>query len=148
MKQATALLRMFPDFDRSTKEAVMAVAAKLESLSPEMRKRVLSPVDGIVSKQPYAPTPFHIDQFVAKASEFSQPSATSWQRLGPETPPPGYDFDTGSRKAFIASLSLEKQFPEGGHRREKPERVEWDDSLGPPTERKLNPHRIPARSLD
>ncbi len=77
---ATTLLRMFPDFDRSTKEIVAAVAAKLESLSPDMLRLVCNPVNGIVSKQAYAPNVFHIEEFVkaeeARANQFRQTHTT------------------------------------------------------------------------
>lgn len=66
---ATTLLKMFPDFDKTTKEMLAAVAAKLESLAPEMLRLVCNPVNGIASKQAYAPQVFHIEEFVKGIEE-------------------------------------------------------------------------------
>lgn len=134
ISQATSLLRMFPDFDKTTKEMLGAIAAKLESLPQDTVRKICNPVSGIASKQPYAPTVYHIEEFVKNTTlEISQ---TTYKYLAPGPLPEGYDHDTDSRKAFIESLRLEEKFPDATHRKPKLDRVKWD---GPATESALKP---------
>lgn len=134
ISQATSLLRMFPDFDKTTKESLAAIAAKLESLSPDMVRKICNPVSGIATRQAYAPTVFHITEFVKENTVELAP--TFYKKLEPGPLPEDYDHDTDSRKAFIERLRLEEQFPDATHRKPKLDRVKWD---GPATESALKP---------
>lgn len=99
---ARSLLRTFPDFDKSTKELTLALAAKLESLDPEMRRRVLDPVNGIASKQAYAPTPFHIEEFVKAASQFKPVKTNSgYRRFADEAEPAFVEEPVDHRKQVV-----------------------------------------------
>lgn len=149
---ATRVAKACVDFGKIAQEVHQAqLAAVTEYLAkiPETMMRRLTTLDeGILLKSKFMPTVADYEalrrELEAKEREY-QPSHTSYRRLTaadkiePDTPE-----DVQRRKDFIAGLDLHKQFPEGGHRRDKPDRVQWDDSLGPPTEQKLNPHRIKA----
>lgn len=104
MVKTKALFKVFPDFDKSTEEQLAAVSAKLETLSPEMLAKVLDPVNGIPARQAYAPSVFHIEEFVkaeeAKAQLF-KPAPTSYKRLNPSGYPEGFDCDVESRKRTV-----------------------------------------------
>lgn len=88
--QANALLKMFPDFDKATKESVAAIAAKLESLSPEMVRKICNPVSGIATRQAFAPTVFHITEFVAEITKSNFPGFGLRGQLAREVDPEPY----------------------------------------------------------
>lgn len=115
-----------------------AVAAKLESLSPEMLRLVCNPVNGIASKQAYAPNVYHIEEFVkaveAKANEL-KPAHTTYHkfefegedRIGVEKPwePTDYGAKMDARKKRLADKDARLKMA-----REKYGKKVWVDADG------------------
>jgi hypothetical protein len=106
MRMAITLLKAFPDFDKSTKESITALAVKLSSYDTKTLLHIRSPIDGILSKQKYAPTPFDIENFV-KGNELV--SKTAYKVIPPLETPIGYDENVARRVKFIKKLGLDRE---------------------------------------
>jgi len=129
---ANKVFKACVDFDKSTPEMLAAVSEYLATLSPEMMRRVTTLREGILLKTKYLPTvaDFHalVKELEAKDNQFKS-AHTTYRRLSPD------NFENEKtpeqRKAFIASLDLRKQFPDGLHLRDQPVRVLWDKDEEP-----------------
>lgn len=135
MKTAKMILSRYPDYAKATPEYTAGIVEILSRHPRYIQNRLADVQEGIIAHCAYMPTIADIQKLVAKW-EGIKPAPTTYKKLIPNEFPEGYDNNTESRKAFIESLNLDKQFPHGSHRREKPQRVKWD---GPATEAALQP---------
>jgi hypothetical protein len=63
------MLKAFPDFDKTSPEAIEIVVQKLATLSPEMLDRVCSLDEGLLTTSGYFPTVYTITEMVRKFTD-------------------------------------------------------------------------------